>query len=62
MVNPASIEFLSKTTEALLIPPFEWSYVQGGSVTLEDATQYGGSKGGTFQIADFAIAKYVFQE
>ena len=49
---------LSKDTESILHPPFEWCYVNGGNVILEDATQDGGTKGGTFEIKDFAIAKY----
>lgn len=32
--------------------------MNGGSVVLQDATQDGGTKGGAFQVSDFAIAKY----
>jgi formylglycine-generating enzyme required for sulfatase activity len=53
-----SLNLLSKATEVLLSTPFEWCCVKGGSVTLEDASHYNGSKGGLFQVADFAIAKY----
>jgi formylglycine-generating enzyme required for sulfatase activity len=53
-----NMEALSRTTEAVLSPPFEWCRVLGGTVTLEDAQQRGGTKGGDYQIADFAIAKY----
>jgi formylglycine-generating enzyme required for sulfatase activity len=52
------LESLSKATESILHSPFEWCYVEGGSVILENATQDGGTKGGTFQVSDFAIAKY----
>jgi formylglycine-generating enzyme required for sulfatase activity len=53
-----NIKTLSKATESILSSPFEWCHVKGGSVILEDATQDGGTKGGTFHISDFAIAKY----
>jgi len=49
---------LSGVTESILYTPFEWCYVKGGSVILETATESGGTKGGTFQVAGFAIAKY----
>ncbi|WKZ38348.1 MAG: SUMF1/EgtB/PvdO family nonheme iron enzyme [Anaerolineales bacterium] len=52
------LEKLSKITEAILHSPFEWCHVNGGSVVLQDATKDGGTKGGTFQVQDFAIAKY----
>jgi formylglycine-generating enzyme required for sulfatase activity len=32
--------------------------VNGGTVILDDASQDGGTKGGSFQVNDFAIAKY----
>ncbi|HEY4717532.1 MAG TPA: SUMF1/EgtB/PvdO family nonheme iron enzyme, partial [Anaerolineales bacterium] len=53
-----SIETLSRVTEALLGPPFEWCQVTGGNVTLEDASRSGGTPGGVYQIAEFAISKY----
>lgn len=52
------LETLSKTVEASLSSPFEWCYVKGGPVILEDATGYGGTKGGTYQVDDLAVAKY----
>jgi formylglycine-generating enzyme required for sulfatase activity len=58
MSNFSELKTLSEATESILYPPFEWCYVKGGSVILENATEYGGTKGGTFQVADFAIAKY----
>jgi formylglycine-generating enzyme required for sulfatase activity len=58
MTEIPSVKFLSTITEALLSSPFAWCYIKGGSVTLEDATLTGGSKGGLFQVRDFAIAKY----
>src|SRR5215208_6848528 len=50
---------LSKQTEAILAAPFEWCYINGGKVTLLDASSYGGTIGGTYQVADFAIGKYL---
>jgi formylglycine-generating enzyme required for sulfatase activity len=50
---------LSKQTESILGVPFEWCLVTGGTVTLLDASDYGGTTGGTYQVADFAIAKYL---
>ncbi|MBN2115583.1 MAG: SUMF1/EgtB/PvdO family nonheme iron enzyme [Anaerolineales bacterium] len=50
---------LSRQVETLLCPPFEWRHVTGGAVTLLDASDYGGTTGGTWQVADFAIAKYL---
>src|SRR5512147_1569704 len=50
---------LSGQTEALLGPPFAWCLVPGGAVTLLDASDYGGNTGGTYQVAEFAIGKYL---
>jgi len=58
MSNFSYLESLSKITEFILHSPFEWCHVKGGNVILENATQDGGTKGGTFQVSDFAIAKY----
>ncbi len=44
--------------EPILCPPFEWCLVDGGKVILNDATQDGGTQGGTYQVDDFAMAKY----
>ena len=49
---------LSKATESILSPPFEWCPVEGGPVTLENAIQDGGTAGGIFRVPDFAMAKY----
>ncbi len=54
----ADLEILSRITQAMLCPPFEWCHVSGGKVTLLEASSYGGTNGGEFQTADFAIAKY----
>jgi formylglycine-generating enzyme required for sulfatase activity len=54
----SNYEALSMITEAILCPPFEWCHVQGGKVIIQDASHYGGTKGGEFQIDSFAIAKY----
>ena len=58
MSNSSYLEQLSKITESILHTPFEWCHVNGGAVVLQDATKDGGTKGGTFQVNDFAIAKY----
>ena len=58
MSNFSNIETLSKATESILHPPFKWCHVDGGNVVLQDAIQDGGTKGGNFQVSDFAIAKY----
>lgn len=51
--------FLSERTEKFLASPFEWCYIPAGTVTLIDASEYGGSTGGTYGVADFAIGKYL---
>lgn len=53
------LEVLSKQIESLLGEPFEWCFVKGGLVTLIDASDYGGARGGCYQVGDFAIAKYL---
>ncbi len=53
-----SIETLSRITRAALCAPFEWCHVQGGIVTIGNASHYGGTRGGEYQTASFAIAKY----
>lgn len=50
---------LAERTTALLGAPFEWCIVPGGIVTLLDASDYGGTKGGTYEVTDFAIGKYL---
>src|SRR5512141_1380881 len=54
---------LSRQTESVLGTPFEWCPIPGGTVTLLDASGYGdpqrGTTGGTYQVANFAIAKYL---
>jgi len=56
--NMRNLENLSQQTVACLGAPFEWRFIPGGSVTLEDASDYGGTPGGTYSVADFAIAKF----
>ena len=58
MSDLSSLGSLSKVTESILHSPFEWCHVEGGNGILENATQYGGTPGGTFQVGDFAIAKF----
>ncbi|MBZ0317555.1 MAG: SUMF1/EgtB/PvdO family nonheme iron enzyme [Anaerolineae bacterium] len=42
----------------VLPQPFEWCEIPAGKVTLEDASSDGGTKGGTFEIPAFLMAKY----
>jgi formylglycine-generating enzyme required for sulfatase activity len=49
----------SQTIEKLLAPPFEWCFINAGSVVLSDATDRRGTPGGVFAVGDFAIAKYL---
>lgn len=42
----------------ILPPPFEWVNIPAGVVVLEDAREFGGTKGGRYEIPSFAIAKY----
>jgi len=58
MFNFSSIQALSRITEAILCPPFEWRHVKGGTVTLESAVDHGGTPGGIYHVPDFAIANY----
>jgi len=60
MAGFSYLESLSQATESILCPPFEWCRVEGGIVPLENATPDGGTKGGIYQVIDFAIAKYPF--
>jgi iron(II)-dependent oxidoreductase len=59
MASSSRIEALTQATEALLGSPFQWCHVIGGTVTIDNAVPAGGTKGGDYQIADFAIAKYL---
>jgi formylglycine-generating enzyme required for sulfatase activity len=49
----------SQNTEKILTEPFEWCFVKGGEVALEDASDRGGTRGGVYTVGDFAIAKYL---
>lgn len=53
-----NIETISRNTEGILCPPFEWCSVEGGAIILEDASDHGGTKGGLYQISNFLIAKF----
>ncbi len=59
MSSTNELRTLSKQTESILGAPFEWCLVTGGTVILRDASDYGGTTGGTYQVPDFAIAKYL---
>jgi formylglycine-generating enzyme required for sulfatase activity len=50
---------LSSQAESILGAPFEWCHILGGNVTLIDASDYGGTKGGSYNVLDFAIGKYL---
>lgn len=56
-MNPA-IDLLSQAAEVILAAPFAWCYVSEGAVTLEDAQERGGTRGGQFLVSSFAMAKY----
>ena len=61
MFASANIEAISHVTAAIIGSPFAWCCVPGGSVFLKDAANYEtnpGSKGGSYQVESFAIAKY----
>jgi gamma-glutamyl hercynylcysteine S-oxide synthase len=53
-----SLTALSTAAQGILSAPFEWCSIPGGTVTLENAMHYGGTRGGTVQVADFALARY----
>ena len=53
------LEVSSIKIVTLLGKPFKWCFVKNGSVTLIDASDYGGTHGGTYPVEDFAIAKYL---
>jgi formylglycine-generating enzyme required for sulfatase activity len=57
-ITISAIESLSKATQAILRPPFEWRPVEGGSVILQNAAHEGGTEGGSYQVTGFAIAKF----
>ncbi|MBI5927855.1 MAG: SUMF1/EgtB/PvdO family nonheme iron enzyme [Chloroflexi bacterium] len=48
----------SDEVRSILGEPFEWVEVPEGSVVLEDATHYGGTTGGKYNVGRFAIARY----
>jgi formylglycine-generating enzyme required for sulfatase activity len=50
---------LSRQFESILDAPFEWCLIPAGTVTLLDASDYGGTIGGVYQVAGFAIGKYL---
>jgi formylglycine-generating enzyme required for sulfatase activity len=50
---------LSKHTESILDSPFAWCFIPGGAVVLLDASDYGGTPGGTYHVSDFAIGGYL---
>ena len=59
MINLNQLSQFCERTKAILCPPFEWCFIPGGSVTLLDASDYGGTTGGIYQVSDFAIGKYL---
>jgi hypothetical protein len=58
MANWPTLESATPATQGIIGPPFAWCWVRGGRVTLEDATDSGGTRGGEYQVPDFAISKY----
>lgn len=59
MINHTPLETISKNTETILEEPFEWCFVEGGTVSLTDASNRNGTKGGRYHVSDFAIGKYL---
>ncbi|MBX3082004.1 MAG: SUMF1/EgtB/PvdO family nonheme iron enzyme [Anaerolineae bacterium] len=41
-----------------LVAPFEWCRIPAGLVTLEDASDFGGTRGGDYYLPPFLIGKY----
>lgn len=54
---PSSVQL---TAKSILPAPFDWCAIPAGKVTLSDTRSYTtpGTKGGTYEVADFQIAKY----
>jgi formylglycine-generating enzyme required for sulfatase activity len=50
---------LSRQTESMLGSPFEWCLIPSGTVTLLDASDYGGTTGGAYQVNDLARGKHL---
>ena len=59
MSRESQLTLLTERTEAILGAPFEWCHIPAGDVTLLDASDYGGTRGGLFQVGEFAIGKYL---
>lgn len=59
MLTQNEVTDFSRKTENMLGSPFEWCPISAGSVTLLDASTYGGNAGGTYNIPGFAISKYL---
>ncbi len=55
---PAASPLVPPDLSAILPPPFEWCEIPAGWVTLEDASEYGSTKGGKFHVRRFWMAKY----
>jgi formylglycine-generating enzyme required for sulfatase activity len=59
MPSAIGLAQLNEKTVKLLGSSFEWCRIPGGEVTLLDASAYGGTKGGTYQVQEFAIGKFM---
>ncbi len=59
MLSLDPLSALSNKTESILGSPFAWCCIPAGKVTLVDASDYGGTIGGNYEVAEFAIAKYL---
>lgn len=55
----SDVTSLSRQTELILGSPFAWCLIPSGTAVLLDASDYGGTKGGIYQVSDFAISKYL---
>jgi formylglycine-generating enzyme required for sulfatase activity len=56
--TPHSLGLTPPNVRATLPDPFEWCGVTGGRVKIDDATRYGGTSGGVYEVNPFFIAKY----
>jgi formylglycine-generating enzyme required for sulfatase activity len=59
MCSQDQLIVLSQQTETIIGSPFEWCHIPKGNVFLVDASDYGGTKGGMYHVAEFAIGKYL---
>ena len=59
MTASTTVETMARNIATILGEPFEWCFIKGGVVSLIDASDHGGTKGGVYRVSDFAIGKYL---